>query len=424
MRWLSQPLIPHQASLADATGKPPTSPVADALGLYIHIPFCAKKCPYCDFNTYANLGELQPALVDALCVEMDGWRAALAGRPLDTIFLGGGTPTLLTPAQIEQLFAAVRRNFSLSPHCSITSEANPGTVDSERFAALRANGVDRLSLGVQSFQPQELSFLGRIHDVADVYRAYDTARAAGFDDINLDFIFGLPQQTPQAWSHTLAEALALAPEHLSLYSLIVEPETPLHHWVQIGKVDAPDEDVAAEHYEIAMQTLGAAGYKHYEVSNWAQTGDLASRHNLLYWRNQEYLGVGPGAHSHLRQRGPTGALEADRRFSNHKPVGGYIRRIREAHAATAFAATAFEETLDGPTARGETMMLGLRLIDEGVAHERFAALHDADLRAVYADELAQLTDWGLIEQLPDRVRLTPRGLMIANSVLARFLPDG
>ncbi len=397
-------------------------PALDPLGLYIHIPFCAKKCPYCDFNTYANLGDLQQATVDALCAEMEAWREALAGRALHSIFLGGGTPTLLTPHQIEQVFSAVQRNFSLHPACSLTSEANPSTVDRARFAALHACGVGRLSLGVQSFQPDELTFLGRTHDVADVYRAYEAARAAGFEDINLDFMFGLPGQTPQAWSQTLDEALALAPEHLSLYSLIVEPNTPLHRWVQVGNVDAPDEDVAAEHYEIAMQQLGEAGYHHYEVSNWARQPDLASRHNLLYWRNEEYLGIGPGAHSHLRQRSgqrnEEGGASVDRRFSNHKPVAGYIRRIRETGAAVDF-----EETLDAATAMGETMMLGLRLIGEGVAYERFAALHGADLRVVYAEELEQLAEWKLVERLPTRVRLTPRGLMIANGVLARFLPD-
>ena len=278
------------------------------LGLYVHIPFCARKCPYCDFNTYAGLEELHQALVDALGAELARWHTPLQGRTVTTIFVGGGTPTLLTAAQLTELFAAIHANFTVAPDAEITCEANPGAVDRAKFAVLRELGVNRLSMGVQSFQPEELGFLGRIHDVEDVYRAYAAARQAGFANINLDFIFGLPDQSPAAWRATLAAAVALAPDHLSLYSLIVEPNTPLHHWVETGQVAAPDEDEAAELYEIAIEAMAAAHYIQYEVSNWARrtpgddgqtTPQRASQHNLLYWRNADYLGIGPGAHSHL-----------------------------------------------------------------------------------------------------------------------------
>jgi oxygen-independent coproporphyrinogen-3 oxidase len=342
---------------------------------------------------------------------------------------------------LAQLFDAVHANFHLAPDCEITCEANPGTVDRARFAALRRLGVNRLSMGVQSFQPAELAFLGRIHDDADVYTAYDAARAAGFDNINLDFIFGLPQQELAAWEDTLGRALRLAPEHLSLYSLIVEPDTPLQHWVQAGKVAAPDDDLAADLYELAMHKLFAANYSQYEVSNWARrsgpqddgvTPHYACRHNLIYWRNADYLGIGPGAHSHLRFRGDdtavAHALGSDEatnggegrelRWGNRKPVGGYIKR-----AAAGAALAEFQETIDGRLAMGETMMLGLRLLREGVSSERFAALHGQPLEAVFAAELGRLARRGWLTWEAGCARLTPAGLLLGNQVFAEFLPD-
>jgi oxygen-independent coproporphyrinogen-3 oxidase len=285
--------------------------------------------------------------------------------------------------------------------------------------------VNRLSLGVQSFQPGELAFLGRIHDVADVYRAFEAARAAGFGNINLDFMFGLPDQAEAGGAATLDAALALGPEHLSLYSLIVEPNTPLYGWVATGAVSAPDDDNAAAHFELAQARLREAGYVHYEVSNWArgepglgrsEPPGLASRHNLVYWRNEEYLGVGPGAHSHLRgPAGPSGA-RSGRRWGNVRPVDGWLRRV-----GADLPTEASLEEIDARTAMGETMMLGLRLVREGVPFDRFQALHGEDLRQVFAGPLADLEGWGLLERLPDRVRVTPRGLAVANQVVERFL---
>ncbi|MCC9076213.1 radical SAM family heme chaperone HemW [Litorilinea aerophila] len=398
------------------------------LGLYIHVPFCERKCPYCDFNTYAGFQHIHQDLVDALCAEMARWQEPLQARPITSIFLGGGTPTLLTAGQLHQIFEAVHRHFSLAPGCEITSEANPGTVDRDKFQVLRSLGVNRLSLGVQSFQPDELRFLGRIHDVADVYRAFEAARTAGFDNVNLDFMFGLPGQSLADWQQTLEEALALAPEHLSLYSLIVEPGTPLYHWVQRGEVPPPDDDQAGALYEAAMERLAAAGYVHYEISNWAKADPArpllshesppwACRHNLLYWRNQEYLGVGPGTHSHLRQPGE-GGVPVSRRWSNQKPVPGYIRRIRSGAEVTDFA-----EELTPPVSMGETMMLGLRLVREGVPFLRFQQIHAVDLRQVFSQELERLETWGLIQMDEARVRLTRQGLMVGNQVFCRFLPD-
>jgi oxygen-independent coproporphyrinogen-3 oxidase len=426
--------------------------------LYVHIPFCERKCPYCDFNTYAGLEGLFPRLIDALCAEMARWRQPLQGRAVQTIFVGGGTPTVLDEPLLEQLFGAMHENFEIAPGCEITCEANPGTVDRAKFAALRRLGVNRLSMGVQSFQPQELAFLGRIHDVEDVYRAFDAARRAQFDNINLDFIFGLPSQEPAAWDNTLTQALGLEPEHLSLYSLIVEPDTPLQHWVEVGKVAAPDDDLAADLYELAMKRLDAAGCVQYEVSNWARrngaqdgaiTPFFACRHNLIYWRNDDYLGIGPGAHSHLRfaasdkapnasegcgpvayasgsdgegpgayTSGSDGERWGELRWGNRKPVQGYIKRI-EAGAAV----EEFHEAIGERLAMGESMMLGLRLLREGVCSERFAARHGQPLEAVFAGELRRLAGRGWLEWDGDCVRLTPAGLLLGNQVFAEFLPD-
>ena len=399
---------------------------ASRLGLYLHIPFCEKKCPYCDFNTYAGLQDQFQATVDALCQELVQISGQAEGRALCSIFIGGGTPTVLNDHQLAQLFEAIHRSFTLTPDCEITCEANPGTVDRPKFKQLRRLGVNRLSIGVQSFEPQELQFLGRIHDVDDVLRAFAAARAAGFENINLDFIFGLPHQPLGNWQATLDQALALQPDHLSLYSLIVEPNTPLFYWVKEGQVNPPDEDHAAELYEFAMAHLASAGYTQYEVSNWARaqatnladvTPTLASQHNLLYWRNHEYFGIGPGAHSHLRTTAADGA-PIGKRWSNRKPVPGYVKRINQAASVVDYS-----EIIDPRSAMGETMMLGLRLLQEGVAFERFYALHQVELQTVFAAELAQLLTWGLIEIDAQRVRLTRPGLMLGNRVFAHFLPE-
>ncbi|MCS6825770.1 MAG: radical SAM family heme chaperone HemW [Caldilinea sp.] len=396
------------------------------LGLYIHIPFCERKCPYCDFNTYAGLESLYQATVEALIAEMNRWADLLAGRTLSTIFVGGGTPTVLSSRQLEYLFDGVRRTFRVAEDAEITCEANPGAVDREKFSVLRALGVNRLSMGVQSFQADELRLLGRIHSAEDARVAYDMARRAGFDNINLDFIFGLPHQRAKAWSQTLEEALSLQPEHLSLYSLIVEPDTPFFHWVKSGKLAAPDEDLSAALYEMAMERLAEAGYLHYEISNWArrasaadpesETPHFACRHNLIYWRNEDYLGVGPGAHSHLRMTEDGSRIE--KRWGNVRPVRSYVRRVWEGEVLAEFA-----EDISPRLAMGESMMLGLRLVREGVRLDRFAALHGCSPAEVFENELRQLNAAGLLTLDAERIRLSARGVLFGNQVFLQFLPE-
>ncbi len=384
------------------------------LAIYIHIPFCQRKCPYCDFNTYAGREGQYDAFVEALAWDIQRTGEAMARPQVRTVFLGGGTPTVLEPHHLERIFATLHAGFDILPDAEITSEANPGTVDAGRFETLRALGVNRLSMGVQSFDDEELRFLGRIHSATEARTAFDMARRAGFENINLDFMFGLPEQSPQVWRRTLNQAIGLRPEHLSLYSLTVEPGTPLAAWVARGQVSQPDPDLAADLYDMAREMLAQADFEHYEISNWAR-GPLdddplprfAARHNLVYWRNEPYLGFGPGAHGWFQ--GVRRAVVTD--------VGEYIRRVEAGEAYWAM-----EERIDRALEMGETMMLGLRLIRAGVECERFRERFGVDVTDIWPDAIAELRSRGLIEVTPERVRLTPSAILIANEVFAEFLP--
>ena len=385
------------------------------LAIYIHIPFCQRKCPYCDFNTYAGREGQYDAFVQALAEDVRRRGDALGHPQVRTVFLGGGTPTVLESGHLEMLFEALASGFDILPDAEITSEANPGTVDASRFETLRAMGVNRLSMGVQSFDDEELRFLGRIHTADEARAAYQLARQIGFENINLDLMFGLPGQSPEVWRRTLQSAIALQTEHLSLYSLTVEPGTALAAWVARGQVSAPDPDLAADLYEMAQDVLAAAGFHHYEISNWARgpLGDdllprFASRHNVVYWRNEPYLGFGPGAHSWFR--GVRRAAVTD--------VGEYIRRVGSGEPYWGMT-----EPIPRELEMGETMMLGLRLVAAGVERMAFRNRFGVDVAEAYPEQIASLQDAGLIELTPERVRLTPRALLIGNEVFAAFLPD-
>ena len=325
---------------------------------------------------------------------------------------------MLPPSLLGSVLQACRETFDIMPDAEITSEANPGTVDQPHFAALRELGVNRLSMGVQSFDDSELGWLGRIHSAAEAENAFTEARHAGFTNINLDFMFGLPGQAAATWEQSLSRALALGPEHLSLYSLTVERGTPLADWVRQGRVAEPDDDLAADLYLAATETLAARGYVQYEISNWAKdsSGALASsaqpsaacRHNLVYWHDEGYLGFGAGAHSYA----------GGHRRWNVRPVPHYIRRIEQGQASTGG-----EETIEPSLAMGEIMMLGLRLVREGVSEDRFRARSGNSLDAVFAGEIVELVGRGLLERLPERVRLTTQGRLLGNQVFAMFLPD-
>ena len=408
-----------------APGARETLDLLETVSLYLHIPFCHAKCHYCDFNSYAGMLGLREEYVAALREEilLAGRRARHADgrlRRCRTIFFGGGTPSLLTPAQIGYLLAAAGEAFVLDADAEVTMEANPGALEYSQLDAVRAAGVNRLSMGAQSFDPALLRWMGRIHSPAEIETAVQAARVAGFAHVSLDFIFALPGQTQQVWLETLERAIGLSPDHLSLYNLIVEEGTPLFTWVQRGTVREVDEDAAADMYEAAQSRLARAGYLQYEISNWARPGH-ACAHNLTYWRNLPWIGLGAGGASFF----------AGQRFSETRPIRDYIARVRAALEAEAggqdgetlpAAAIVTREKIGRAMEMGETAMLGLRL-NEGVSLEAFRGRYGAGFWETFGERLADFRALNLIEEAEGWARLTPRGRMVGNEIFARVLPD-
>ena len=285
-------------------------------GLYVHIPFCATKCPYCDFNTYAGIEAMMGPYLAALRSEIELWGSLLGGQRLETVFFGGGTPSYLPEGSLAMVMNAIRGAFGLADDAEITAEANPDDLGEEKLASLLEAGVNRLSIGVQSLDDGLLQVLGRRHSAREAVDAFDAARGAGFDNVSIDLMYGLPDQTPEQWGATLDTALGLRPSHISMYCLTLEEGTPMERDATAGRIPVPDGDLAADMYLAAEMKTAEAGLRHYEISNWAIPG-RESRHNLLYWRNRPFLGVGPGAHSYLDGH----------RFHNIRSPREYIRRM-------------------------------------------------------------------------------------------------
>jgi oxygen-independent coproporphyrinogen-3 oxidase len=388
----------------------------DAIGLYVHIPFCTAKCGYCDFNSYAGHDHLIPSYTGGLLDEARLWRASVGARPVETVFFGGGTPSLTPLEEMATIVDGLRATFRVAPDAEISLEANPGSLSVDYLCGLREIGFNRLSIGVQSFDDDELRALDRIHSGDDARAAFAAARDAGFANVNLDFIYGLSGQPLAAWKRTLEAALALRPEHLSLYALTVEDGTPLARDVARGRVAAPDPDLQAEHYEWTQDRLAAAGYEHYEISNWAVPGHRC-RHNLVYWQNREYLGLGAGAHSFLNGL----------RFSNVLLPNRYLELVAESAAQPADAARTMRhiagvESITPALAMTDTMILGLRLVD-GVGHDDFLARHGVAIDDAYGALLDEFDGYGLVERTPTHVRLTRRGRLLSNELFQRLLLD-
>jgi len=384
------------------------APPGEPAGLYLHIPFCKHICPYCDFNTYAGQESLIPAYVNALAEEM---RIAAERvppvRPAPTLFFGGGTPSLLPPDDVARLIETARAHYGLADNAEISLEANPESVDVDYLSALRCAGINRLSLGIQSRQRAGLRVLGRGHHSLEAEAAFLAAREAGFDNISLDFIFGWPGQTLADWERDLDDILRWQPEHVSLYSLILEPNTPMELAARKGILTPVDDDVVADFYELAIERLAAADWEHYEIANWAREPRYRSVHNQLYWRNANYYGLGAGAHGYLD----------DLRGSNVRLPGDYIEAIRGGRRPLTHA-----EEIDAATAMSETMVLGLRLLLDGVSSADFERRHGRALEAVYADAIDRFVGLELLEWTAGhRLRLTARGALVANSVCAEFL---
>jgi oxygen-independent coproporphyrinogen-3 oxidase len=405
---------------------------AAPLSLYIHIPFCTLKCSYCDFNSYAGIESLVHPFVDALCDEMRLWSPITADHRIETVFFGGGTPSLLPLEEVERIMAAMRDAFDLASDAEISFEANPGTVQADYFRGLLAAGVNRISFGVQSFHDDELTALDRIHSAEEAREASRWARVAGFERINLDLIYGLQDQTMDRWQWTLEQALALGPEHLSLYALTVEEGTKLAHEIERGRAPAPDGDMQAEMYEWSCAHLAGAGYEQYEISNWCRPGEEC-RHNLVYWRNGEWLGLGPGAHSHLTSQEQSAGSKGWRFADVYSPKQ-YIELVNEAVSRGISFGLKLPENLEsmsqvafieGQTAEMEmadTAILGLRL-NEGLDMHAFEERFGLSFTEAYGPALEELAPAGLLERENGRMRLTERGRLLANEVFVRLLPD-
>lgn len=386
-------------------------PKTESLSLYLHIPFCRHRCSYCDFNTYTTLGELKEVYADALAVEI-GQVAGAARRPVHTIFFGGGTPSLMPAAALGRVLQAANHHFALAAGAEITMEANPGTVDPDYLAAVRALGINRLSFGVQSAIPGELALLGREHDFDSVVEAMSMSRAAGFDNVNLDLIYGVPGQTLVSWEQSLRAALVLEPKHLSLYCLTIESGTPMQRWLRQGRVPLPDPDLAADQYELACVLLAEHGFEHYEISNWALPG-YACRHNLTYWRNGQYLGLGAGAHGHA------GGF----RYHVVRQPRVYLRRLRQNEPLyyPLSPAVAEKHAVSRSEAMSDTVITQLRLLQEGLDLDAFAANFAQTLDEAYNGLPDQLVDLGLLQKENGRLRLTKRGWLLSNQVFYRFM---
>jgi len=374
-------------------------------GIYVHVPFCARRCGYCDFNTYtagelgAQSGASVRAYADAVTAELDLAAHVLGDTPpaVATVFFGGGTPTLLPPADLITVLAHIRERFGLADDAEVTTEANPDSVDAAYLEQLRAGGFNRLSLGMQSAVPHVLATLDRSHDPDRVGDVVAWARSAGFEQLSLDLIYGTPGESLADWESTLRAAIDLRPDHVSAYSLIVEPGTALARRVAHGELPPPDDDDAAEKYELADDMLEAAGLQWYEISNWAVSPLAECAHNRLYWTGAHWWGIGPGAHSHV------GGV----RWWNVKHPAAYAARLA-AGTSPAYA----REVLDSETRRVERVLLELRVRD-GLATQALDPFGTA--------ALAQLVDDGLVTARRESIALTRRGRLLADSVTRALL---
>lgn len=379
------------------------------LELYLHIPFCVRKCNYCDFFSASGTEEEQADYVSAMLQEIQSYHKLSKEYEVQTIFLGGGTPSLLTPEQIEQIFAAIYHTFSVNENAEITMEMNPGTVDIEKLHAMKAAGVNRLSIGLQSAQDEELKMLGRIHTYEEFLETWKLTEKAGFENRNIDLMSALPGQTIESYEDTLSKVLALEPEHISAYSLILEEGTVFYDWYEKGKLDRgawklPSEEKEYAMGELTILRLAEAGMHRYEISNYAKPGKEC-RHNLGYWDRTEYLGIGAGSSSLIKGE----------RFDHIRDRKAYIEKIRNGESILID-----REILSVESQMEEFMYLGLRKV-KGVSKTDFQNYFGKNINDVYGKVLDKLEEEKLLEYEDDRIRLTHRGMDVSNCVLAEFL---
>jgi oxygen-independent coproporphyrinogen-3 oxidase len=378
----------------------------NAIGLYLHIPYCLHKCGYCDFNSH-NINEAEmESYVRALLSEMEQAAKDARNYRVDTIFFGGGTPTTLPSLELARILKACCSNFQMLNGAEITLEANPATIPQSDLRQLRDAGFNRLSIGVQSFDPDELKRLERVHSVDEIYLTVERARQAGFDNLSLDLMFGLPEQTMKRWQDNLQKAIDLQPEHISAYNLTIEPDTVFYKQQSQGQLKMPPDDFQRELHEVTIDKLTPKEYRRYEISNYAKPGRRC-RHNMNYWMNGEYLGLGAGASSFFN---------GDRTKNTNLPAR-YITQINKSKTAVES-----RETPSRHQRMGESVMLGLRL-REGIHLPNFEQQFGISFREAFRDEIARLKETGLLEIRGGRAFLSREGWFLADSVIVEFIPE-
>ncbi len=381
---------------------------APPLSLYLHIPFCPYKCPYCDFATYVGSDALVQPYVDALNREIRHIAQTADARGLRTVYIGGGTPSLLTPQQIGSILECVDHSFGIGPNAEISIESNPGTVTSHSLSGYRVAGVNRLSVGAQSMTQSELLALGRKHDPTAVVDAVTAARDAGFDNVSVDLMYGGPGGGVETWRQTLERIVDLGPDHLSLYSLIVEPGTKFKRLFDQGRLPLPPDDTVADMYDVACEYLAAYGFDHYEVANWSLPGRQAN-HNLAYWHDEEFLAAGVGAYGYVRPN----------RFFHVRGTRKYV-----------MAVNAGEDAIEGQDHVGplderfETVVMRLRLLQEGLDGRLYRQRFGEDLMARYGAVIDELVNLGFLKWDGYSIKLQEEKVPLANEAWVRFLPDG
>ena len=415
-----QDIEPLGPTTASETGRSLTNGIA----LYLHIPFCETKCPYCDFNTYAGINHLIPSYMEALSNELRTWASTLGHPRVNTVFLGGGTPSMLSSKQMNDLFTLIRAEFAVQKDAEVSAEVNPDDVTLERMTGFLEAGLNRISMGVQSFDDTELQLLGRRHDVTQALKAFEAVQRAGFSNISMDLMYGLPHQNLDSWKRNIEGVITVAPQHVSAYALTLEPETPMAQQVSKHILPDQDPDLAADMYEWASAALAKAGYRNYEISNWAQPG-RESKHNITYWHNLPYLGVGPGAHSFL----------GGYRFANGKSPVTYMAKVNAWGEPPPDLETLLRENpgfvqdiepMDVQTEMADSLIMGLRLA-EGVRNRDFRTRFGVNLHEVYGDAIKETISLGLLKSSglwPEAtIQLTERGKLLANEAFVRFLGD-
>tara|TARA_B100000700_G_C15060412_1_gene865396 strand:+ start:2681 stop:3928 length:1248 start_codon:yes stop_codon:yes gene_type:complete len=387
------------------------------VGIYLHIPFCTTKCGYCDFNAYANLDYLVSDYTSSLIKEIKLWEKSLNKHSVKSIFFGGGTPSLTSITDLQQIISTIFETFNISPHAEFTLEANPTELTEKYLHKIRELGINRLSMGVQSMNTNELQLLERTHSPQQVLNVIKASRKAGFNNLNLDLIYGLMEQDLQTWQETVEKILDHHPEHLSCYALTIEPGTPFYYRVEKGLLSEPNPDIAAEQYEWTRERLEDAKYVHYEISNWAKK-DHECIHNLIYWQNKDYLGIGAGAHSYFNGK----------RFANINAPNKYIELVNASYAEwgnenhIAMKQIISTETPNLVTTRSDSAILGLRLI-EGIDFEEYYKRFEVDINQLYTEAITKHLKTGLLEKTKSSLKLSPKGLLLANEIFVDLLPD-